>query len=568
MNNVKAEEITTLGRKLDNGVTTVEFNLAPMIDTYGLPDTFMLLLRRNGDEESYAAENFTVSEDKGYWVVTSTDLARTFIYAEIAWIKDDQVYHGEVFKFDVDKSLGTPSDGVNAVMDASTAIPQVLTRLSATETNISNVNSRIDTEVLPYFARFTVGLNGVASGISSLNTNLRNLRREIINPNLSETSQLHVTTINGAINQNGEHFARVENGKTYTFSADIVIEELPSALEGRILRDNNTSATQVFSIAEGSTGRVSATFTAVTDGVIYLQGELGSGYDIGDLILDEVQVEEGDYATPYCEYGVVLLPDTEAREEISRINEEISSFRSKRIAGSIVSVADRGLVDDAGLIFPDTEEAFINAKENCFDWVKVYIRKTKDNVVCLSYNGIVSTQSNASVDIATVNYDAIVNPPMLFCDAVNICNLYGIGMVVRNDGIAAPSSSLLYVINQFSTKNISHAFESSDINILSFIRRYETTANVIYAFDSKPQISDLKNSDDYSTLRDMAASGGVHITFPLARSDIDQDYIDALNTLGFSLVCGSGESFNTYRLYAKYCSMMISDRYKVSDLLN
>jgi hypothetical protein len=568
MNNVKAEEITTLGRKLDNGVTTVEFNLAPMIDIYGLPDTFMLLLRRNGDEESYVAENFTVSEDKGYWVVTSTDLARTFIYAEIAWIKDDQVYHGEVFKFDVDKSLGTPSDGVNAVMDASTAIPQVLTRLSTTETNISNVNSRIDTEVLPYFARFSVGLNGVTTGISSINTNLRNLRREIINPNLSETSQLHVTTINGAINQNGEHFARVENGKTYTFSADIVIEELPSALEGRILRDNNTSATQVFSIAEGSTGRVSATFTAVTDGVIYLQGELGSGYDIGDLILDEVQVEEGDYATPYCEYGVVLLPDTEAREEISRINEEISSFRSKRIAGSIVSVADRGLIDDAGLIFPDTEEAFINAKENGFDWVKVYIRKTKDNVVCLSYNGIVSTQSNASVDIATVNYDAIVNPPMLFCDAVNICNLYGIGMVVRNDGIAAPSSSLLYVINQFSTKNISHAFESSDINILSFIRRYETTANVIYAFDSKPQISDLKNSDDYSTLRNMAASGGVHITFPLAGSDLNQDYIDALNVLGFSLVCGSGEIFNTYRLYAKYCSMMISDRYKVSDLLN
>jgi hypothetical protein len=568
MNNVKAEEITTLGRKLDNGVTTVEFNLAPMIDTYGLPDTFMLLLRRNGDEESYAAENFTVSEDKGYWVVTSTDLARTFIYAEIAWIKDDQVYHGEVFKFDVDKSLGTPSDGVNAVMDASTAIPQVLTRLSTAETNISNVNSRIDTEVLPYFARFSVGLNGVTSGISSLNTDLRNLRREIINPNLSETSQLHVTTINGAINQNGEHFARVEDGKTYTFSADIAIEELPSALEGRILRNNNTSATQVFSIAEGSTGRVSATFTAVTDGVIYLQGELGSGYDIGDLILDEVQVEEGDYATPYCEYGVVLLPDTEARGEISRINEEISNLRSKRIAGSIVSVADRGLIDDAGLIFPDTEEAFINAKENGFDWVKVYIRKTKDKVVCLSYNGIVSTQSNASVDIATVNYDDIVNPPMLFCDAVNICNLYGIGMVVSNDSIAATSYPLLYVINQFSTKNISHAFETSDINILSSIRQYDTTASVIYVFETKPQIDDLRNSSDYSTLRNMAANGGVHITFPLAGSDLNQDYVDALNVLGFSLVCGSGESFNTYRLYAKYCSMMISDRYKVSDLLN
>jgi hypothetical protein len=226
------------------------------------------------------------------------------------------------------------------------------------------------------------------------------------------------------------------------------------------------------------------------------------------------------------------------------------------------------LIDDAGLIFPDTEEAFINAKENGFDWVKVYIRKTKDKVVCLSYNGIVSTQSNASVDIATVNYDDIVNPPMLFCDAVNICNLYGIGMVVRNDSIAAPNSILIYVINQFSTKNISHAFESSDINILDFFRRYETTANVIYAFDSKPQISDLKNSNDYSTLRDMAASCSVHITFPLAGSDLNQDYIDALNVLGFSLVCGSGETFNTYKLYAKYCSMMISDRYKVSDLLN
>lgn len=568
MNNVRAEEITVLGRKLDNGVTTVEFNLAPVINKYGSPDTFMLLLRRNGDEESYAAENFTVSEDKGYWVVTSTDLARTFIYAEIAWIKDDQVYHGEVFKFDVDKSLGTPSDGVNAVMDASTAIPQVLTRLSAAETNIASVNNRIDTEVLPYFTGFSAGLTGVSSGISALNTDIRNLRREIINPNLSEISQLHVTTINGRINQNGEHFAQVEREKTYTFSANIAIDELPSALEGRILKTNGVSATQMFSIPEGSTGRVSATFTATTDGVIYLQGELGSGYDIGDLILDEVQVEEGNYATPYCEYGVVLLPDTEARAEISRINGEISNFRSKRIAGSIVSVADRGLIDDAGLIFPDTEEAFINAKENGFDWVKVYIRKTKDNVVCLSYNGIVSTQSNASVDISTVNYDAIVNPPMLFCDAVNICNLYGIGMVVRNDSIAAASTALIYAINQFFTKNISHAFESSDISILNFIRQYEAATNVIYVFDSKPQISDLKNSSDYSGLRSMATNGGVHITFPLVGSDLNQDYIDALNNLGFSLVCGSGETFNTYRLYAKYCSMMISDSYKVSDLLN
>ena len=567
MNNVKADEITVLGRKLDNGVTTVEFNLAPVINKYGSPDTFMLLLRRNGDEESYAAENFTVSEDKGYWVVTSTDLARTFIYAEIAWIKDDQVYHGEVFKFGVDKSLGTPSDGVNAVMDASTAIPQVLTRLSAAETNITSVNNRIDTEVLPHFARFSVGLNGVSNGLSALNADVRNLRREIINPNLSETSQLHVTTTNGRINQNGEHFARVENGKTYTFSADVAIAELPSALEGRILQRNNTT-TQMFSIPEGSTGRVSATFTAVTDGVIYLNGELGNNYDIGDLILDEVQVEEGDYATPYCEYGVVLLPDTEAREEIRRINGEISNFRSKRIAGSIVSVADRGLIDDAGLIFPDTEEAFINAKKNDFDWVKVYIRRTKDKVVCLSYNGIVSTQSNASIDIGAVDYDDIVNPPMLFCDAVNICNLYGIGMIVRNDDISAGSISLFYAINQFSTKNISHAFESSDISILNFVRQYDATANVIYTFDSKPQLSDLQNSSDYSTLRNMAANGGVHITFPLVGSNINQDYIDALNTLGFSLVCGSGESFNTYRLYAKYCSMMISDRYKVSDLLD
>jgi hypothetical protein len=476
------------------------------------------------------------------------------------------VYHGEVFKFDVDNSLGTPSDGVNAVMDASTAIPQVLTRLSAAETNIGNVNSRIDTEVLPYFARFSVGLNGVSSGISALNTSLRNLRREIINPNLSETSQLHVTTINGGINQNGEHFARVENGKTYTFSADIAIEELPSALEGRILRSNNTTATQMFSIPEGSTGRVSATFTAVTDGVIYLQGELGNGYDIGDLILDEVQVEEGDYATPYCEYGVVLLPDTEAREEISRINEEISNFRSKRIAGSIVSVADRGLVDSEGLIFPDTEEAFINAKENGFDWVKVYVRKTKDGVACLSYNGIVSTTQNASANISSTNYDAIVNPPMLFCDAVNICNLYGIGMVVRTDIIT--SSFIQYIVNQFFTKNISHAFESQTLGVLNLIRQLDATASVIYVFETKPQIDDLQNSSDYSTLRNMAASGGVHITFPLVGSNLDQDYIDALNILGFSLVCGSGESFNTYRLYAKYCSMMISDRYKVSDLLD
>ena len=566
MNNVKAEEITVLGRKLDNGVTTVEFNLTPVINKYGSPDTFMLLLRRNGDEESYAAENFTVSEDKGYWVVTSTDLARTFLYAEIAWIKDDQVYHGEVFKFDVDNSLGTPSDGVNAVMDASTAIPQVLTRLSAAETNIGNVNSRIDTEVLPYFARFSVGLNGVSSGISALNTSLRNLRREIINPNLSETSQLHVTTINGGINQNGEHFARVENGKTYTFSADIAIEELPSALEGRILRSNNTTATQMFSIPEGSTGRVSATFTAVTDGVIYLQGELGNGYDIGDLILDEVQVEEGDYATPYCEYGVVLLPDTEAREEISRINEEISNFRSKRIAGSIVSVADRGLVDSEGLIFPDTEEAFINAKENGFDWVKVYVRKTKDGVACLSYNGIVSTTQNASANISSTNYDAIVNPPMLFCDAVNICNLYGIGMVVRTDIIT--SSFIKYIVDQFFTKNISHAFESQTLDVLNLIRQLDATTNIIYVFETKPQISDLQDSSDYSSLRKAAESGGVHITFPLVGSNLDQEYIDALNILGFSLVCSSGESFNTYRLYAKYCSMMISDRYKVSDLLD
>jgi len=566
MNNVKAEEITVLGRKLDNGVTTVEFNLTPVINKYGSPDTFMLLLRRNGDEESYAAENFTVSEDKGYWVVTSTDLARTFLYAEIAWIKDDQVYHGEVFKFDVDNSLGTPSDGVNAVMDASTAIPQVLTRLSAAETNIGNVNSRIDTEVLPYFARFSVGLNGVSSGISALNTSLRNLRREIINPNLSETSQLHVTTINGGINQNGEHFARVENGKTYTFSADIAIEELPSALEGRILRSNNTTATQMFSIPEGSTGRVSATFTAVTDGVIYLQGELGNGYDIGDLILDEVQVEEGDYATPYCEYGVVLLPDTEAREEISRINEEISNFRSKRIAGSIVSVADRGLVDSEGLIFPDTEEAFINAKENGFDWVKVYVRKTKDGVACLSYNGIVSTTQNASANISSTNYDAIVNPPMLFCDAVNICNLYGIGMVVRTDIIT--SSFIKYIVDQFFTKNISHAFESQTLDVLNLIRQLDATTNIIYVFETKPQISDLQDSSDYSSLRKAAESGGVHITFPLVGSNLDQEYIDALNILGFSLVCSSGESFNTYRLYAKYCSMMISDQYKVSDLLN
>jgi hypothetical protein len=140
-------------------------------------------------------------------------------------------------------------------------------------------------------------------------------------------------------------------------------------------------------------------------------------------------------------------------------------------------------------------------------------------------------------------------------------------MVVRNDSIAA-STSLHYVVDQFFTKNISHAFESSDINILNSIKQYDTTANVIYVFDSKPQISDLKNSDDYSSLRQMAASGGVHITFPLAGSDLNQDYIDALNVLGFSLVCGSGETFNTYRLYAKYCSMMISDRYKVSDLLN
>ena len=198
--------------------------------------------------------------------------------------------------------------------------------------------------------------------------------------------------------------------------------------------------------------------------------------------------------------------------------------------------------------------------------MKVYVRKTKDGVACLSYNGIVSTAHNASANIASTNYDDIVNPPMLFCDAVNVCNLYGIGMVVRTDIIT--SSFIQYIVNQFFTKNISHAFESQTLNVLNLIRQLDATASIIYVFETKPQISDLRESSDYSTLRNMAASGGVHITFPFAGSNLDQDYIDALNVLGFSLVCGSGEIFNTYRLYAKYCSMMISDRYKVSDLLN
>jgi hypothetical protein len=615
-------QVVDAGRKLDHAAWFVKINVEKIVDERGEPDTWRLMVKRPGDEVPYFAQRYTYNPTtkKISWNITSTDSARSSAQCQIIWIKGEKVVHGDIYQVKFGNSLGVASEETPFSVDIRLISEQFSGMINSFTSRIENeINSKesdlyttINTNmgfVNSYFDNITNNVNSLSvdqgnmwnrisnteDAVSDLQTEVgivendvenaqqtadfavsetKRIQNIVTNPNIS--SEYELRTINAQGEVNGRYlyyrYGSLEVDKTYTFSADIVESPLPSTIVANIGTSTGgtnvtTLAENVFTIEAGATGRISRTFTSENEGFLFFTGTI-AGAPNGRQILDNIQIEVGETATEYQKYGTSKVVDTVARNSIEQLQKELRTCASKYLHGNILSVSDGGYM--GGLPQSDQNKipAFLNAKKNGFDWIKVRIRKTLDGKIVVASSEKANTATQTNVNISSVNYSDILEDerPELLVDVINFCNVYGLGIAVhfRYESTAEDRT---YIRNQFRTKRIDHANCSEDISNLVGMRALEPDCQIVYFIDNQPTAATIRSSSAYADFYTLSQQGNTCISFPTSGHLIDQDYIDSLNELGISFALGTNETRQSIQTYIKYSSMLFSTRSKLEDFI-
>lgn len=330
----------------------------------------------------------------------------------------------------------------------------------------------------------------------------------------------------------------VDANTYYCFSVDV--GTIPGDGWGLSLIPDDHSETiyPVVGISSSQTGRVYSLFRPAKSGTLYCAQPV-TGTE-GDVVFANCQIEKGHRPSEYVPYGSINVIDSTARDRVAAADEEIEKLNWD---SNILSVAYRGYTYGSAAQ-PNTLKAFKLAKKRGFDGIMTSVQPTLDNVLIITVDGIVNTETETGVNCYDVNYADIVPAPLKFDDVVDVCAMYGLGITLQMYGEHFATDHFDYAAKVLNIRRIPHSFMSNNVNNLMKLRQKDYECEVILSIGSKPSISDLKSSADYNYLRSMVSqSPGVSIYFPLTKVvegqtvlDVDREYVRELNALGMGLI--------------------------------
>lgn len=335
----------------------------------------------------------------------------------------------------------------------------------------------------------------------------------------------------------------VDANTYYCFSVDV--GTIPGDGWGLFLipDDHSETINPVVGISSSQTGRAYNLFRPAKSGTLYCAQPV-TGTE-GDVVFANCQIEEGYRPSEYVPYGALNIMDQTARDGVAAADEEIDKLNW---SSNILSVANKGYTYGSAAE-PDTLQAFKLAKKRGFDGIRTSVQPTLDNVLIVTEDGVVNTETETGVNCVTVNYADIVPAPLTLDDVADVCSMYGLGITLNIYGEYFTANHADYMTKLLNAKRIPHSFMSNNLNNLKMCRQKDIECEIILYLNSKPTIEDLSTSSTYANLRLMVSNApGVYLSFPMAEMvdgerviNVNREYIHNLHALGFGVVNTSSD---------------------------
>jgi hypothetical protein len=377
------------------------------------------------------------------------------------------------------------------------------------------------------------------------------LEKKFINPNMSSWRYIICRLSkkkNGMINKLLSSLATVEEGKTYALSFDIV-KAITGDIEGCITDAGGTISHDVFTIvASDYTGHGALAFTAPATGTVWMNANLGTGWNDTETVLDHVQLEEGSTPTSYVPSGLSPLVDGVCREDLSHLTVTIKKGMNRYLNDVICCAAANGytvLGDD-----PASLEAMTQAKIRGFDLVEVALYNDNGRLYVCHDN---KTKSDITIE-----------------SAIRHCAKIGIGMCVAvGYGDTWTQNICMHLSKVLTTHRMPHVYAQADsASLLTYLRNREPLADIVVFYGASfPTVADLRDSATYTDLRALATSGTAltSICVKTSAGTVDDAYADGCADLGLGLVGGPEETTEALQSHIQYYNLIVGQK-RTSDI--
>ena len=398
------------------------------------------------------------------------------------------------------------------------------------------------------------------------------------------------TIATGYMNTSCGCYGRVEAGKTYTFAVDAYKPAIGTSNIGIRNYTTDIGGTRQEEyilyyghIEAGKTERISTTFTANYDGYLFLnanftkQGANSDGAEfMGVQLLSNIQLEEGDTATEYMEYGSKTVYST-LKDRVEQLEEDFGDYLNRiKFNSHIKSIAHQG---GSGFGCPqNTKENIIACAKNGWKYAEFDIRWTADNVPVLSHDDIRTIYGGTeAITISASTYDELLNVRLFndedikistFYEAIDACKMYGLIACIEIKA-SFDDVKLDDLFNYLKHRNMecNCMWLSFQLGQLVSIVSKDNEAVVNLCLSEAKDLEWAQNETRFDTVlrEDKTILNFAHSI--LSGVDNLDNYFNGFKDMGFRIGVYTIDDKDLIGSYLPYVDYMTSNLYKVEDAI-
>ena len=502
------------------------------------------------------------------------------------------------------KTFTAPGDGYVCIYGSLSGYGEAILSCEIA-TNIQLEAGSVATEYQPYGAKELLDAERVlttenkVSKLEAIVTDIDERTEPYViseSPNLSEKATAS-TTATGMVNTSSGWFGEVKAGQTYTFSADfhkptdsgtknIGVRLCTAKSGGTIFQETTLSYS---SVPVGGTKRLSWTFTATSDGYVYMSGN----YRIDDApiegfssyeIATNIQLELGETATEYKPYGEKIVADgafvanlAERVEKVEEVVADESGAVSASYTSRVLSIAHQGA---SGYGYPqNTVENIIACAKDGWKYAEFDVRWTSDGVPVISHDDERTLYgSTETITISTSTYEQLTAVQLFadanvkistFYDVIDACKLYGLFACIEFK-VWPNGTQLDDMVTYLKRRNMLRncMWLSFNFDPLRYVINRDADATVMLNVSSMP---DTWLEDEDAHISEIVRESGETIlafnkNILTSVSDLDT-YLNTFRDRGFNIGIWTLDDVDLIKTYALYADYVTSNVYKVEDAL-
>lgn len=299
----------------------------------------------------------------------------------------------------------------------------------------------------------------------------------------------------------------------------------------------------------------------------------------GSITLDEALFH---YYVAYADDMIIYNTDKTLTKEnqiadAKAVGDKINSLTNQNTS-FISFIAHQGGKEDG--IPQNTIPNFINASKKGYKWIETDVRWTSDGIPVISHDddrtvyGTLTTVKISETtysDLITNQFfsDASITIPTYY-EMLKTCKLYGLKVAVelKASGTLVQRKDLVDYAKKINMYD-KIAMKTFSFGYLSELRTYYPDICLMWTTATIRSIDDIKNSSDYTNLRNMLSdTGEAVISVTCGAEGFDETWINSVRELGFHVGMYSANDLTIIKSLITELDYVTSDYYNLNDIIN